>query len=45
MVQVCETDKDKLFNEVMAGSMDRHMTESDRIENIKAHIKLYPHRR
>jgi hypothetical protein len=44
MVQACETERDKLSNTVMAGRMERHITESDRTENMKAHIKLYAHR-
>jgi hypothetical protein len=42
MVHVRAMDRDKLSNKVIAGKMAKHMTESDRTENMKSHIKLYP---
>jgi len=42
MVHVCAMDRDKLSNKVMAVKMAKGTKESDRTENMKSHIKLYP---
>jgi len=42
MVHACAMDRDKLSNKVMARKMVKRMKESDRTENTKSYIKLYP---
>ena len=42
MVHVCATDRDKLSDKAVAWKTVKRMTESERTEHTKAHIKLYP---